>query len=138
MNMSNDEQDWSSFRFPPRPPKRWDGEFDAKKKEDYSSAPNWAAPPKEVRTWHLDVDNFLIIHPIQRKKIDLNRVNTVRRLSQLSQLIIRQKDDADIASLLKALNEACVYAFNLSLPDLLSSGKKSWIWPRLDEDEYID
>ena len=130
-NISLDDTDWSAFRFPPRPPKRWDGpeEF----QEPRSLAPTWAKPPREVRTWHLDLDRLLIIHPVQRKKIDLSRVNTRRRLIQLTQLIKTQQESEDVASLWRSLDDACTHAWSMSLPEMLALSPDNWEWPSFND-----
>ena len=123
------EQDWSSFRFPARPPKRPGVE----QSDTTSAAPTWAAPPMAVQTWHLDMDRLVIIHPVQRKKIDLHRVTTRRRLVQLVQTIRKQPLDADQAALWRMLDDACLQVFSCSLPELLATGPDQWSWTEEDD-----
>lgn len=124
-----DNIDWNTFRFPPRPPKRWEGTTLG----DEGLAPNWASPPRVVRTWHLDLDRLLIIHPVLRKKIDLSRINTRQRLIQLTQLIKKQPTAEDGFALWAALDDACTNAWGISLPETLAVGPERWEWPREEE-----
>lgn len=125
--------DWTTFQFPPRPPKRptttavLGGE---------GLAPGWATPPREVRTWHLDAERLLIIHPVLRKKIDLSRITTKQRLIQLTQLVKSQANPQDGFALWSALDEAINNAWGMSLPEMLSVAPERWDWPR--DDEYQD
>ena len=136
--MSHDEPtNWDSFRFPPRPPKRWDGPVDASMSAS-SQAPTWASPPRQVRTWHLDLERLLIIHPVQRKKIDLCRINTKHRLVQLTQLVRAQPNPLDVASLWSALDDAFSQTWSLSLPEILAQGPEKWAWPRHLESDDTD
>ena len=130
--MSDDSNlmDWSEFRFPPRPPKRWDGPSTVQQGAQSSVAPSWASPPREIRTWHLDSERLLIIHPVQRKKIDLSRINTRRRLIQLVQLVRTQIHPDDMASLWRSLDDACSEVWSLSLPEMLAFAPEKWEWPR--------
>lgn len=121
------ETDWDSFRFPPPPPKRWEDQSSLP-----SKAPAWATPPQAISAWHLDVDHFFIIHPKQRKKIDLRRVANKRRLVKLCELIKNQALDDDVASLWRALDRATTVGFGRSLPDMLAFGPQEWDWPVYD------
>lgn len=131
----DDDVDWNEFRFPPRPSK-------SVRTVKHSApiqmerSPAWAVPPKEVTTWHLDMERLLIIHPVQKKKIDLRRINTRRRLIQLCQLIKGQPNDEDVAGLWRALDEACSLAWSLSLPEMLALASEKWQWP--EEDSFSE
>jgi len=127
--------DWSLFRFPPPPPKRWgrDGADEVS-----SPGPKWAAPPIKIVSWHFDDETWTIVHPVQRKKIDLHRVTSKRRLTKLAEMISAQALPLDISSLWLALNEATTTAFGMSLPQMLAFGPNDWSWPTLDLDAPID
>lgn len=123
-----DETDWSLFRFPPPPSKRRSVAVE----EPLTPAPQWASPPSPVTSWHLDDESFFIVHPVQRKKIDLNRVLTKRRLVKLCDVLKIQNDPTDLAALWRALDSACVMSFNMSLSETLAFGPEEWEWPSVD------
>ena len=124
MTDTNDDTDWSLFRFPPPPPKRWGQGVD-----EMVRAPNWAAPPVAIHSWHFDDETIFIIHPKARKKIDLKRIITKRRLVKLCELIKTQTDPLDASSLYFAIDNATTMMFGRSLPDMLAFGPNEWSWP---------
>lgn len=153
--------DWVSFRFP-SPPPAWkrhirsgattaDGSLSAppptaaEARPPSSSAwptatvtahaPLWAAPAQRVTTWHLDWDRMVLVHPGQRRKIDLARVTTRSRLVVLCEAMRHQADPADFQALWMCLDQACQIAFHLSLPATLSAPHEILIWPREGEPE---
>ena len=146
----SDDIDWSLFRFPPPPPKRWgkDGGSDNGKgtgkdglkegHEEQTPGPNWAAPPIKIISWHFDDETWTIIHPVQRKKIDLQRVSSKRRLTRLAEMVVQQKSPKDLAALWIALNEATGVAFSMSVPEMLAFGPSDWEWPTLDHDASME
>lgn len=127
-----DKIDWHTFRFPPRPPKKANSTFLGEE----VLAPAWACPPQIVRTWKLDMERLLIIHPVLRKKIDLSRINSKQRLVQLCQVVKTQANAEDGFALWNALDEAINSAWGLSLPEMLSVAPDRWDWPR--DETYID
>lgn len=124
--MNNDDTDWSLFRFPPPPPKRWGQSGSA---DELVRAPSWAAPPIAIHSWHFDDETIFIIHPKARKKIDLKRIITKRRLVKLCELIKTQTDPIDASSLFSAIDHATTMMFGRSLPDMLAFGPNEWSWP---------
>lgn len=117
----NSPIDWALFHFPPRP-----GHHDTERLPDL--APIWAAPPTRVRSWHFDPSNKIIIHPVLRKKIDLSRLSTVRRLVLVAKTVSEQTSDSDALALQRALDAACRYFFGESLAETLASGRTELTW----------
>lgn len=123
--------DWASFRFPPRPPRRaHDNLADAQP----TPAPLWAQPPSQITQWHFDTEHLFIIHPVMRKKIDLRRVNTKRRLVQLLDFATAQSSPSDIAALIKTIDKAFRLSFEMSAYEWLAGGPEKWEWPEIDFD----
>lgn len=137
INFNDDDRDWDSFSFPPKPVKKTDSISFG---ED-NLAPDWAQPPKEIKTWHLDLERLLIIHPVLRKKIDLTKINTRQRLVQLAKLITKQPSPEDGFALLCSIDDAIQNSWSISLPEMISLAPDRWEWPReqlLPEDADAD
>lgn len=92
-------------------------------------APTWAVPPTRIDSWHLDAERWLLSHPGQRKKVELLRLTTRRRLAMVVDLIAFQPTDVDQAALWRGLNNAIYMAFGVGLGEMLVSGPDSWEWP---------
>lgn len=117
-------EDWSSFRFPPRPNSRFDLTDDVNE----VFAPVWAAPPILIISWHFDPSKKVIVHPVLKKRIDLDRLSTLNRLVMLAKTILEQPNDIDAISLWRALDAAALYSFGETLPELLASKRVELIW----------
>ena len=125
--------DWDTFRFPPRPGTR---SAPAAKplpsaQDGLARAPVWAAPPRQVETWSLDMDRLAIVNPRLGKRVDLSRVNTRHRLCLLLGVINTQENDKDTAALLQGVERALKLDFGWGWAEMLSQGPESWVWPSL-------
>lgn len=128
----NGEISWDEFRFPPMP-----GIEDGGGAEYEDGTPSHFSSPKKVSTWHLDLEGMFIIHPGQRKKIDLSKVNTKRKLIQLTNMI-KEESSVDARALYISIDNACQYAWSLSLPETLAFSPDLFSWPadlKIDGDD---
>ena len=123
--------DWNNFKFPPPP-----GEDDEEEEVHYEDGTlSHFSSPKKISTWSLDVGGMFIIHPVQRKKIDLTKVNNKRKLIQLTNLI-KQERGYDAKALFIAIDMACKYAWSMTLAETLAYSPEQFTWPidlRIDE-----
>jgi hypothetical protein len=127
-----DNIDWAAFRFPTRPGVRSTQELLARTAMGLGSdsqAPTWAAPPTRIDSWHLDRERWLLSHPGQRKKVELLRITSRRRLAMVVDLISKQPSDTDQAALWRGLNQAIELVFGHGLGEMLAMGPMSWEWP---------
>lgn len=124
--------DWANFQFPPRAGVRTTQELLSgvpAKATPTASAPTWAAPPRRVDTWHLDHERWILSHPGQRKKVELLKITTRRRLALVADLVVQQPNDRDQAGLWRGLDHAIHMAFGVGLGEMLAMGPDQWEWP---------
>lgn len=94
-----------------------------------AQVPSWAVPPTQVNSWHLDSERWILIHPGQRKKVEMLKVTSRRKLAILVDLIAFQPTDTDQAALLRGIHNAIYMAFGVGLGEMLVSGPDTWEWP---------
>ena len=85
--------------------------------------------PKKIISWHLDIERWVLSHPGQRKKVELLRITTRRRLAMLVDIIPRQPTSEDQAALFRGINHAILIVFGFGIGEMLAMGPESWEWP---------
>ena len=123
--------DWANFQFPPRAGVRSTQELlsGGARRPTISRAPTWAAPPILVDTWHLDRERWILSHPGQRKKVELLRITSRRRLAMVADMVAQQPNDRDQAGLRRGLSQAIHLVFGIGLGEMLAMGPDHWEWP---------
>lgn len=140
-----DDIDWANFHFPTRPGTRSTKDLlrggavvrnpgqglaqDFHTNPGTTRAPTWAVPPTRIDSWHLDAERWLLSHPGQRKKVELLRLTSRRKLAMVVDLIAFQPTDVDQSALWRGLNGAIYMAFGVGLGEMLVSGPDNWEWP---------